>query len=68
MIVAPIEGEAYQVALSGLDPYVEELQDFVDCIEQNREVTVITPESTKQSVEIVLAEMRSAEAGEVVRL
>ena len=68
VLVCPIDGPAYPVDLSGLDPYVEEMKDFISAIEENRDVSVLSPESTKQTVDIVLAEIQSAETGVPVSL
>ena len=68
VVISPQEGEAYTVALEVVDPYVAEMKDFIDAIENDREITVLAPESTKQTLEIVLAEIESAEKGEPVNL
>lgn len=67
-IVCPIDGPAYPLELSGLDPYVEEMKDLINAIEEDCEITALTPESTKQTIDIVLAEIRSAETGMPVSL
>ena len=67
-LVCPIDAPAYPVELSGLDPYVEEMKDFISAIEEDREITVLAPESTKETIDIVLAEIQSAETGLPVSL
>lgn len=68
VVICPQEGEAYSVALEVVDPYVAEMKDFIDAIENDRDIEVLEPNSTKQTLDIVLAEMKSAETGETVAL
>ena len=66
--ICPQDGEAYTVAIEDVDPYVAEMKDFIDAIENDREITVLAPESTKQTLDIVFAEIESAETGKAVTL
>ena len=61
--VYPEEGDAYSPELKKESAYKKEIIDFIDCIKENRQLTVVTPESAKLSVEIVLQEMNSARTG-----
>lgn len=68
VVISPQDGEAYTVALEMVDPYVAEMKDFIDAIVNDREIKVLAPLSTKQTLDIVLAEIKSAETGETVAL
>lgn len=68
VIISPQNGEAYTVPLDFVDPYVTEMKDFIDAIENDREIEVLAPQSTKQTLDIVLAEIKSAETGNAVEL
>ena len=68
VVISPQEGEAYTVALEMVDPYVAEMKDFISAIENDREIEVLAPLSTKQTLDMVLAEIKSAETGETVEL
>ncbi len=54
--------------LSHKDGYVEEISYFVRCLENNEMEAMVTPESAAFSVELVEAERRSAESGEIVEI
>lgn len=62
------EGEPQKLGPFGVDGYVEEVVDFINCIENNTESKVNPPESSLQSIEIALAEKKSADLGEIVKL
>jgi len=68
VVISPIDGDAYTVELPAVDPYVAEMKDFIDAIVNDREIEVLAPWSTKQTLDIVLAEMESATTGENVAL
>ena len=68
VFIHPVDGETYSAELSGIDAYAEELRVFAEAIEENKEITVLTPESTKKTIEIVQAEILSAETGKPVTL
>ncbi len=68
VFIAPMDGEAYKLDLEAVDPYVAEMKEFIAAIEEDRDVRVLVPDSTKQSVDMVLAEIESAEKGEAVAL
>jgi len=54
--------------ISELGGYFNEIKYFVDCIEKNELPTVVTPEEAKDSLELVLKEMESAEKGEAIKI
>ena len=68
VVISPQDGEAYTVPLDVVDPYVAEMKDFIDAIENDREIEILAPQSTKQTLDIVLAEIESAETLESVSL
>jgi predicted dehydrogenase len=58
--------EVKEVSLEG-DAYYRELEFFVNCLIEGRSpATVVAPESARQSLELIEAERRSAEAGQPV--
>ncbi len=62
------EEEVYEVELGNENGYVEELVDFVNCIENDCESKINPPEASLKTVEIALAEKKSVDLGEIVRL
>jgi len=68
VVISPQNDEAYTVPLDVVDPYVAEMKDFIDAIENDREIEILAPQSTKQTLDIVLAEIKSAETGSDVEL
>lgn len=50
------------------DMYVDEVIEFIDCIETGKESEVINPESTMLSVKLALAEREAALKGEMVAI
>ena len=68
LMIYPDNGEAYSPEVVAGSAYANELNDFIDCISQNKELSVVTPESAMLSVKIALAEMESAEKGEMVNV
>ena len=68
VIVSPVDGEVYKVALEVTDHYELEVRDFIDAIVNDREIEIAAPESTKQTLDIVLAEIKSAELNKPVVL
>lgn len=67
--VYPEDGEIYSIPCDkNNNMYVEEVLEFVDCIEKNRESDIITPESTMYTIELSYAEKESAEKGVMVYL
>ncbi len=54
--------------IADLGGYFNEIQYFVTCILENTEPAVVTPEDARASVEIVLAEIKSAETGREVKV
>ncbi|MGD8237006.1 MAG: Gfo/Idh/MocA family oxidoreductase [Armatimonadota bacterium] len=69
--IAPIvEGAAAAEGgnISELGGYFLECKYFVDCVESGEEPTVVPPEDGIRAVEVCLAEVQSAETGEMVSL
>lgn len=65
--VYPAEGEQYNIPCQDdTSMYVKEVVEFIDCIENNRESDVISPESTMLSIVLANAEKESADKGEFV--
>lgn len=50
------------------DPYGEEIRYFIECVKDDREPTVVTPEQAKLALRITLAGLKSIETGRVVKL
>ena len=67
-MVYPDGKEAFEFELEDKNGYVEEIVDFIDCIENNRESEINPPESSLQSVEIALAEKKSVDSRDIVIL
>ncbi|MBO4897406.1 MAG: Gfo/Idh/MocA family oxidoreductase [Clostridia bacterium] len=68
LTVYPTDGEAFKPEVSGADGYTEEVIDFIDCIENDRESTINPPEASLQSIQIALAERESADKKEIIKL
>lgn len=66
--IHPIDGETYDVPLSGANPYLEEMKELISAIKEDRPVRVLIPGSTKQTLDLALAEIKSAETGAIVHL
>jgi len=66
--VYPINGEIVEMDFSDQNCYWNELEYFVKCIKENRLNDIVPPESTKQTIEIVMAEMESAKIGKEIKL
>ena len=64
----PQEGEPFEIEVGNEDGYVEEVVDFIDCIENDRESKINPPESSLQTIEIAFAEKKSADLKEIVKL
>ncbi|HID95553.1 MAG TPA: Gfo/Idh/MocA family oxidoreductase [Candidatus Latescibacteria bacterium] len=60
-----VEGIGNIAAIAG---YFNEIQHFVNCIRDRKPPTVVTPEDARTSLEIILAEIKSAETGREVKL
>ncbi|MEG1176675.1 MAG: Gfo/Idh/MocA family oxidoreductase [Ruthenibacterium sp.] len=62
-------GEQPQVLdIEPYDAYTAELRYFIDCIEANRPISVITPEDARHVLSVILAIRTSLENGEAVQL
>ncbi len=57
----PEEGEPYLLEVPAVNGYVEEVVDFIHCIKENKESAINPPEASFRSLQIALAEKRSAE-------
>ncbi len=68
LTVYPEGGEPFTPEVSRADGYTEEVIDFIDCIENDCESKINPPEASLQSLEIALAEKKSADSKEIVRL
>ena len=66
--VHPIEGETYDVEIEVVNPYLEEMKELISAIKEDRAVRVLVPESTKKTLDLALAEIKSAQTGEPVYL
>lgn len=64
----PQEGEPFEIEVGTENGYVEEVIDFIDCIENDRESKINPPESSLLTIEIALAEKKSADLKEIVKL
>lgn len=53
---------------SSLDAYQSELEYFAGCIQDNKQVEIVSPESSREVVRIILAVEESLETGKVVEL
>ncbi|MNP63942.1 hypothetical protein D3C76_1593970 [compost metagenome] len=60
--VNPNDGPGYLAELSPDVGYYRELVYFLDVIIQDKPIIICTPESTAESLRIVEAEMKSADA------
>jgi len=54
--------------IAALGGYFNEIQYFVRCILEDKSPSVVTPRDSRASLEVTLAEIQSAEKGEVVEL
>jgi UDP-N-acetylglucosamine 3-dehydrogenase len=50
------------------DPYLEELEYFIECIVNDRQPEVVTPEESKEVISLIAAIKKSLETGEVQKL
>lgn len=61
--VNPNEGQGYYAELPDDDGYYFEVKHFVESILNDKPITIAEPESTKGSIQIIEAEVASADAG-----
>ena len=52
--------------ISELGGYYNEVKYFVECVEKNKEPEIVTPEGARDSLELVLTELKSAENGKKI--
>ncbi|MCC8116014.1 MAG: Gfo/Idh/MocA family oxidoreductase [Planctomycetes bacterium] len=64
----PTGGEAEKVDIDPASGYRHEIQHFLDCIEKCTASNILTPESARDSVHLVAAEIESARSGRTVTL
>ena len=64
----PFDGEPYAPELAPGTGYERELPYFVECIESNTPPARVTPESARDSVRLVMAEVESAATGAAVEV
>ena len=62
----PGSDEAEPLAVPESDGYIEQYNYFVECLQDEKKPTLITPASTRTSIKLALAEKESIDAGEVV--
>lgn len=67
-VIIPEQGERIVPELDEKDGYYHELRDFVDHVKNRTKPKVVTPETAKESLNIVLTEIISAEKGEPVHI
>lgn len=68
VVVYPDGGEPFEPALAEGTLYENEIVDFVNCIREDRVSEINPPESSMQTIEIVLKERESADKNEIVKL
>jgi predicted dehydrogenase len=56
------------INIDSLRPYYNEIRYFLDCITSGRKPSVVTPQESLASLNMLLAEIRSARTGKTVRL
>ncbi len=66
--VFPDEGEPYEIKIEGNTSYQNEIIEFINCIREDRVCEQNTPESSMQTIEIVLKEKESADTNQIVML
>lgn len=65
--VCEADGNVYTIPCDPMnDMYVDEVIEFIDCIETGKDSDIITPESTMNSIKMALAEQEAALKGERV--
>lgn len=54
--------------ISALGGYFNEIKYFVECIEKAKYPEIVTPKDARESLRIILAEIKSVETGEIISL
>ena len=54
--------------ISSLGGYFNEIQYFIECISKDEKPKIVTPQDARMSLQIILAEQKSAETGKIVKL
>ncbi|HIE44215.1 MAG TPA: Gfo/Idh/MocA family oxidoreductase [Candidatus Omnitrophica bacterium] len=54
--------------IADLGGYFSEIKYFIDCLENNKEPAKASAQSARDSLEIVLSEMKSAESGKIIEI
>ena len=68
MIVTPYGKEPFKPKLLSSDGYTNEIAYFLKCVKEGKEPSIVTPKDARDSVELVLAEVKSVEKGKPVVL
>jgi len=80
LILYPLKGEQEEVKLeslkemdtginiSSVEGYYAEIKYFLDCIRNNEKPQISSPESTLESIELVLRELESVQTGKTIGL
>lgn len=66
--VHPLDGETYNVPIEVVNQYLVEMKELISAIKEDRPVKVLVPQSTKETLDLALAEIKSAQTGEPVYL
>lgn len=54
--------------IADLGGYFSEIKYFIDCLENNEETTEASAQSARDSLEIALSEMKSADSGKIIEI
>ena len=54
--------------IADLGGYFSEIKYFIDCLENNEEPSRASAQSARDSLEIALSEMKSADSGEIIEM
>jgi len=65
--INPGKGKGFTPELPQGDGYAREIAYFAKCIEEKKPLTVLTPESTRDSIKIALAEKKSIDENRMVK-
>ena len=68
LMVYNSNGEARQVTVEAKDPYLAQVEYFVNCLEAGRAPDRVTPEAARQALAVSLAARQSLERGQPVNL
>ncbi len=68
LLLYPARGKARKLRVKTGGGHEHELRHFIDCIVENRNSKVISPESSMESVKLVETEIKSALKGRTIRI